>query len=115
MKPIPAFPVRAFLLATAFTLHPSSAQTVGYAVTEHGSDYNVWQKTVVEHGTNRVHRVVALATGMNYRNSYGQWTESQEQITVLPSGGAAATQGRHQVYFPADIYNGNLCKSILNN
>ena len=45
---------------------------------------------------------------MNYTNSQGQLTAAQEQITLLPTGGAAAVQGRHQVYFPANIYNGVL-------
>jgi len=45
---------------------------------------------------------------MNFTNAYGQWQESKEEITLLPTGGAAATQGRHKVYFPADIYNGVL-------
>jgi hypothetical protein len=68
----------------------------------------VLQKTVLENGTNRVHRYTELATGMNYTNASGQWTEAQEQISVLPTGGAVANQGRHQVYFPANIYNGVL-------
>jgi len=80
----------------------------GYTVTERGADYRVLQKTTIENGTNHVHRYTELATGMNYTNSFGQLTESKEQISILPTGGAAATQGRHQVYFPADIYNGVL-------
>ncbi len=77
-----------------------------YQVVERGADYSVMQMTNVENGTNRVHRIVKLATGLNFTNSYGQWTESKEAIDILPQGGAAATQGRHKVYFPADIYNG---------
>ncbi len=79
-----------------------------YTVTERGADYKVMQKTVVENGVTNVHRYTELATGMNYTNSLGQWTEAQEQITILPTGGAEAIQGRHQVYFPADIYDGVL-------
>jgi hypothetical protein len=54
-----------------------------------------------------VHRYTELATGMHYQKD-GQWVESKEQIDILPQGGAAALQGQHQVYFPADIYNGVL-------
>ena len=95
----------AFVLATITTLN-LHAQTGGFAVTERGPDWKVLQKTTVEHGTNRVHRYTELATGMNYTNASGQLVESKEQITILPGGGAAAVQGRHKVYFPADLYNG---------
>ena len=94
----------AFVVATITTLN-LHAQS-GYTVTERGPDFKVLEKTTVEHGTNRVHRYVELATGLNYTNASGQLTESKEQITIQPGGGAAATQGRHKVYFPADIYNG---------
>ncbi len=79
-----------------------------YQVVERGANYSVLQRTTVENGTNCVHRYIELATGLNYTNSYGQLVESKEAIDILPQGGAAATQGRHQVYFPADIYNGVL-------
>ncbi|HEX9046951.1 MAG TPA: hypothetical protein VF988_07975, partial [Verrucomicrobiae bacterium] len=79
-----------------------------YVVVERGLDYNVMQKITVENGTNRVHRYVAVASGLNYTNTSGQLSESKEQITILPGGGAEAVQGRHKVRFPADIYNGVL-------
>ena len=94
----------AIVLATIhLTVH---AQPAGFAVTERGADYKVLQKTTVVQGTNRVHKYTELATGMNYTNNTGQWVESCEQISILPQGGAVAVQGRHKVYFPADIYNG---------
>ena len=94
----------AFVLATItiLNLHAQS----GYTVTERGPDYKVLEKTTVENGTNCVHRYVELATGLNYTNAAGQLVESSEQISILPTGGAAATQGRHKVYFPGNIYNG---------
>ena len=94
----------AFVLASITTLN-LHAQT-DYTVTERGLDFKVLEKTTVENGTNRVHRYTELATGLNYTNASGQLTESKEQITIQPGGGAAATQGRHKVFFPADIYNG---------
>ncbi|MEI8291817.1 MAG: hypothetical protein WCH99_20300 [Verrucomicrobiota bacterium] len=99
------FLLSAVVLASIATV--ANAQS-GYLVTERGADYKVLQKTSVENGTNHVHRYVELATGLNYTNAYGQLIESKEQIIILPTGGAAATQGRHQVYFPGDIYNGVL-------
>ena len=107
MKHIHVVLLPIFVLAVV-TPNISHAQNSGYAVTERGANYKVLQKTTVEHGTNRVHQYTELATGLNYQNGYGQWTESQEQISILPTGGAAAVQGQHQVYFPADIYNGVL-------
>ena len=95
----------AFVLAISTTIN-LSAQTGDYAVTERGPDYQILQKTSVENGTNRIYRYTELATGLNYTNTSGQLVPAQEQITILPTGGAAATQGRHQVYFPANIYNG---------
>jgi len=80
-----------------------------YQVVDQGTNYRVLQTTTTENGTNTISRYTELATGLNFQNpTTGQWTPSVEQITVLPQGGAAATQGQHQVYFPADIYNGVL-------
>jgi hypothetical protein len=96
-----------FVIAVAIIPDFSRAQN-GYAVTERGADYRVLQKTTIENGTNYVHQYTELATGLNYTNSYGQWTESKEEIDILPNGTAAAVQGQHKVYFPADIYDGVL-------
>lgn len=100
---------RACVLATAFIfVNSSSAQSGGYTITERGPDWKVMQKTEVVNGITNVHRYTELATGMHYTNASGQLVESKEQITILPNGGAAATQGRHKAYFPSDIYNGVL-------
>jgi len=84
------------------------AQPVSYAVIDQGANYRVWSQTVPQNGSKVVHQYTELATGLNFTNASGQWQPSQEQITLLPTGGAAATNGQHQVYFPADIYNGVL-------
>ena len=96
------------LVLASITINSLHAQTGGYSVTERGPDWKVLQKTTVENGTNRIHRYVELATGLNYTNAYGQLVEAKEQITIQPGGGAAAVQGRHKVYFPGNIYNGVL-------
>ena len=80
----------------------------GYNVVECGRNYRVLQSTASAGGAERVHRCVEVANGMNYTNASGQWLAAQEQIAILPQGGAAATQGQHQVYFPADIASGVL-------
>ena len=99
---------RLIALAIAiFTVHSLYAQT-GYTVTARGPDWKELQKTSVVSGTNRVSKYIELATGLNYTNASGQLVESKEQITLLPTGGAAATQGRHKVYFPGNIYSGVL-------
>lgn len=99
-----------WLLSTMAWVSTPAADSTKSAclVVERGPDWRVLQKNTVEHGTNCVHRYTELASGMHYTNASGQLVESQEQITVLPQGGAQAVQGRHQVYFPADIYNGVL-------
>jgi len=48
---------------------------------------------------------VEMASGMNYWRN-GRWNESSDQINLLPQGGAAATNGQHQAWFPGDIYQG---------
>jgi hypothetical protein len=82
-----------------------------YAVVGRGANQRVWEKISYELGADgkahpKKHRFIELATGMHYMNANGQWVESQEQINILPQGGAAAVQGQYQVYFPANIYNG---------
>lgn len=83
-----------------------AARSGDYAVTERGTDYNAWQEITVENGSNCLHQYVELATGLNYVNSSGQLVPALEQITLLPDGTAAATQGQHQVRFPSDIFTG---------
>jgi hypothetical protein len=106
MKNVHAVLLPVLVQAVAIFIPKHSFAQSDYSVTERGADYAVHQKTVVENGTNRVHSYTELATGLNYTNSYGQLVESKEEIDVLPHGGAAATQGRHKVYFPGDISSG---------
>ena len=54
-----------------------------------------------------VHHYIELATGLNYWSN-SQWMPSREEIDILPGGGAAATTGQHQAYFPNDIYQGEI-------
>jgi hypothetical protein len=81
-----------------------------YSVVANDANSRIWERTVYEQGPNgtvvpRKHRYTELATGLNYLSN-GQWTKSKEEIDILPQGGAAATQGQHQVYFPGNIYQG---------
>ena len=46
-----------------------------------------------------------LATGLHYLQD-GKLVESKAEITLLPQGGAAATQGQHKAYFPANLNGG---------
>jgi hypothetical protein len=96
---------------------PPVAQNISsatpYAAVNMDGNSRVWERTTYETGTNgetirKEHRYTELGTGLNYRNSYGQWVESKEEIDVLPQGGAAAVQGQHQAYFPGDIYHGQI-------
>src|SRR5690349_24053604 len=89
------------------------AASAPYAIIQRDANSRVWVRTNVEITSagvtvTNVHKYTELATGMHYTNSAGQWIESKEQIDILPQGGGAATQGQHQVYFPADIYDGYL-------
>ncbi len=90
----------ALVLASITTLN-LHAQPAGFAVAERGADYKVLQKTTVEHGSNRVHQITELATGLHYLKN-GQWLESRDEIVVAP-GGATAQRGPHKVNFSANL------------
>ncbi len=101
-----AAPVGASQGTSQTALPPDTA----YAVVERGANHRVWEKMSYEVGPNGSvlpvkHHYTELATGLNCWQN-GQWVESEEKIVVLPDGSAAATNGQHQVYFPADIYHG---------
>jgi hypothetical protein len=88
-----------------------SAQS--FSVVQQDADSRVWARTNIETSADgqvvtNVDKYTEIATGLNYTNSARQWIEAKEQIDPLPQGGAAALQGRHQVYFPPDIYDGVL-------
>src|SRR5882724_4359741 len=110
-----------FLTALSFSIALSAfPQTQGsttpvdqdtpYAVVQRDGESRVWERTTLEQGRSgkvvaHVHRYTEMETGMNYQQN-GEWLESSETIAIQPQGGAAATQGQHQVYFPYDIYDG---------
>src|ERR1700722_3308989 len=102
--------------APAIVTDPGNQQDVppptAYAVVKSDGNSRVWQrftyeKTPAGQIVAKSHQYTELATGLNYQNN-GQWVASKEEIDILPQGGAAATQGQHQVYFPGDIYNGEI-------
>lgn len=89
-----------------------SSQTQSYGATERGAGYCVWAKTNYEINASGqsvpvVHKYTELASGLNHLVN-GQWVPSKEEIDILPDGTAAATNGQHQVYFPGDVYNGEI-------
>jgi hypothetical protein len=83
-----------------------------YAVVSRDANSRVWQRLNCQTSPSgqvvtNVHRFVEVATGLNYWSN-GQWAESKEQIGILPNGGAAATNGQHQAYFPGDLFQGEI-------
>lgn len=81
-----------------------------YAIVSRDGNSRVWESTSYSLSPSgqvvpQVHRYTELATGLCYQQN-GQWVDSQQQINILPDGSAAATNGQHQAYFPANIYNG---------
>jgi hypothetical protein len=82
-----------------------------YQVGERGPHHRVWHKVVCvqdESGlpvfsTNRA--FIELGSGLHVQRN-GILVEAHEEIAILPEGGAAATNGQHQVYFPTDLYAG---------
>ena len=84
-----------------------------YTIVSNDANSRVWQRQTLSQTpsgqtvTNTQH-YTELATGLNYKDANGQWTESKQEITITPQGGAEAIQGQHKVYFPPDIYNAQL-------
>jgi len=88
---------------------PISSSTA-YAIVSNDANSRVWQRETYEtlpsgQIVTNFHSYTELATGLNFKKN-GKWVESKEEIDLLPNGGAAATNGQHQAYFPGDIYNG---------
>ena len=80
------------------------------AIVSRDANSRVWQSTEYEQRpdgqvVSKKHQYTELASGLCYQQN-GQWLDSQEMINILPDGSAAATQGQHQAFFPANIYNG---------
>lgn len=96
--------------ATASTSLP--APTPNVAVARDGFS-TVWQRETYEQAPNgavatNVHRYVELATGLNHLVN-GQWVPSNDKIVISPDGTSAmATNGQHQLFFPGNIYSGNI-------
>src|SRR6516164_9607518 len=92
---------------------PALPAPTPYTVVERDAHSAVWEQLTYDRAPDGTiftnsHRYVELATGMNHLVN-GQWVASSERIAVSPDGTlAAATNGQHQVYFPADVYNGTI-------
>jgi hypothetical protein len=91
---------------------PPARSNTKYSVVKQDANSRVWAHTTYELTPSgqlipHEHHYTELATGMNYQQG-NHWVESKAEIELLPTGGAGALHGQHQVYFPADIYNGVL-------
>lgn len=81
-----------------------------YTVVLRGANSRAWESMSYQVSASgqiipRVHQYTELATGLCFQQN-GQWADSVEQISILPDGSAAATNGQHQAYFPSDVYDG---------
>jgi len=101
---------RAFIALLAFSPLAQFAQPTAnqpaYSIVQNGPHSRVWQgvnTTTNADGSvqSKTSCYTELATGLNHLVA-GQWVESSETIQITPDG-AAATNGQHQVYFPANI------------
>jgi len=107
----------AALIARAQPAPPGAGQTnlppdTDYAPVSVSANSRVMQRVTYQLGpsgqvVSRVHSYTELATGLNHLVN-GAWVPSSDQISLTPSGpaAAAATNGQHQVFFPEDIYEG---------
>ena len=84
-----------------------------YTIVHREAHERTWQRTTYEvlpsgQVVPQVQSYDEIATGLCHPGPDGQWLDSQEAISLLPSGAAAATEGQHQVYFPIDLYDGTI-------
>jgi hypothetical protein len=90
-----------------------AASPTTYAIAAQGANSQVWQ-SVVPSFTNQQGQVTyrtnaykELCTGLNHFDlASNQWVPSSENIQIT-TGGGAATNGQHQVYFAANINASN--------
>ena len=91
---------------------PAPGSGAAYSIVARAANHRLWQRVEWEttrsgRSTAHVHSYKELSTGMHFRNAAGEWQETREQIDLLPGGlGAAATNGPHHLYLPADLYEG---------
>ena len=106
-------------LAVASRGQPSSSiqtvttppQDTPYAVVDRDANSSVWERTTYELSPSgewvpQIHSYTEIAAGLHYKDENGNWADSIEAITPLTDGSFEALQGRHQAYFPANIYTG---------
>ena len=108
---LPVLLAGAHFLAAAQSLPATSARWGRWNVTARDGCSTTREST----SGDGVHRIVEVATGINYLDEKGRWTETRELITIMPDGkSAAATNGQHRVYFPADLSEGVTIVTISN-
>jgi len=105
------------LLRAQTTANPGATATLPpptpYTVVAQGANHQVWQSQTYSQAPNgnivtNILQYTELATGLNHLVN-GQWVASSEQIDISPDGSSAwATNGQHQVYFPGNIYGGEI-------
>jgi hypothetical protein len=86
---------------------PTLPAPTAHHVVDRGANNKVWQRETYEMGPNgqvitNIHKYKELANGMHFKNSLGQWVESQDQIGAF-AGGATAQQGPYQVIFANNL------------
>lgn len=83
-------------------------------ILERGANHKIvqhvsWQLDEKGQATAKTNTYTELATGLNYQGEKGEWSETRELIEPLPKGaGAVARNGQHKVFFPQDIYEGQI-------
>ena len=78
-----------------------------------GSSHGVGQQPTAGVVTPEIHRVTEVATGLNFLDSSGVWTQSADLIEPLTSGGAAAVHGRYSAYFSPAGLNDDAALTIV--
>ena len=103
---IPSSPAQDATAAQTSSKVDPTPYTVQERALNHRIMSRVIQTTDAEGKTiTKTNSYTELATGLHYLQD-GKLLESKAEITLLPQGGASATQGQHKAYFPANLNGG---------
>ncbi|HEX3799989.1 MAG TPA: hypothetical protein VH413_14950 [Verrucomicrobiae bacterium] len=110
LRAILGFAIFSLFCCSSYAQSQGSNSTPGllsaYNLGAKGANDRVWQRIEARSDnarriSSRTNFVKELSTGMHHLVG-GQWIESSENIEIT-SGGAAATNGQHQIYFAGNI------------
>lgn len=107
-----------FILLVGSAVSAGAQQAVAlssahFSVVRRSENWQVWERTVCRWTpsgkiASNTESYVECGSGLNFKNSAGDWEPSSENIAILADGSGAATNAVCKAYFPPDIYDGTI-------